>query len=151
MDTAIYLDFDGVLFPIGRPVFDAEGGYVGSRRPLETFESFGRALRDAGLDPGLIVTSSWRETHTIQQLSSLLGGLGVTLPVRGVTPVLAGESDHSRRRFGEIATHVSCEPSKRVFVFDDLPLRDLGRETDWTFVQTRPGVGLRTEDLPLPD
>lgn len=69
----IFLDFDGVLHGLGRPVFEC----------LPRFEAI---LRDFPAVE-VVITSSWRETYPLDALRELFGA-DIRHQIIGITPII---------------------------------------------------------------
>ncbi|MEO0478960.1 MAG: HAD domain-containing protein [Planctomycetota bacterium] len=130
--TIIYLDFDGVLLPLGGPALDADG------RPVRAGNSIPALNRlTSSLPCELVVTSTWRLDRSLETLREMLRGWGAETRVSDVTPRLGD-------RLEEIRAHAAGRPECRIVVLDD----EVFEAPDHWFV-TRPAAhrGLTEADV----
>lgn len=135
----LYLDFDGVL-----------NGDTFLRRQRNTLPRAERKLFDerntAALDllcqslpvESIIVTSTWREGRSIQQLRKLLSGGGLVHSGLVVDATGVGKT-----RVAEILAHVETNHISKYLVLDDMNLHPLVQPV---FFRTPAAIGL-TEGL----
>lgn len=120
---AIFLDFDGVL----------AGDHVLGEIWFSHVMLLNRIWRATGA--GIVFSTSWRESFTLQELTKALHdqGLDSSVPILGATPVLARETDSESglvlgvSRWLEIEAWLNEHPEIESFailddtIFDDFP------------------------------
>ena len=132
MRAVIYLDFDGVLLPLGGSALDEDGLPVGPREPIEAFNELVRSL-----DCVVVVISTWRVGRTLGELQDLLSRWGVEGNVVGSTPVLDD-------RLREIEADVQARHGLRIVVIDDM---HLDPPDEWYVLRPAAHLGLRRDDV----
>jgi hypothetical protein len=96
----VFLDIDGVLFPHYSKSWSAAAiGYLNS------------LCQEYGLQ--LVITSTWREKHSLEQLRELLGAQGVEGQIIGMTPI----GDSRGEEIKEWLDNTQCED---YIVIDDV-------------------------------
>ena len=90
--TVLFLDFDGVLHPVG-------GASAGTR--LSQLPLLAAALREPALQHvQIVIASTWRQAHSIERLRRLFPA-DIAARIIGGTPVL-DEYDSEHERYEEI-------------------------------------------------
>jgi hypothetical protein len=115
----LFLDFDGVLNT--RAFVESAGwspplGAADDARILNpgAVEHLNFIVEQTGAV--VVVSSSWRSTHSLAQLAAMLGARGFRGRVHSATPELPG-----RHRAREIAQWLADNPVERFAVVDDDP------------------------------
>jgi hypothetical protein len=105
----LFLDFDGVLHPFSRP-----------NGPLVHVPYLERVLRDFP-DVDIVISSAWREAHSLQQLRTFFSG-DIAQRIVGVTPQL-DSLKHPFIREAEIVAwlHDTVRVSDKWVALDDIP------------------------------
>lgn len=139
--TTLYLDFDGVLHPLGTPVLDAAGHWHPEWPGLFCW----LPLLEHALRPypatQIVVSSSWRFFHSDAELGSFLGPLAARF--KGITM-----SDHEDwSRLDEILRHAEESGHKRFLALDDdASIRAHEREErDLRFMWCSPESGISSQ------
>jgi len=131
MKPIVFLDVDGVLNTVGSNDFN--------RECIENLN-----ILMAATNAEIVVSSSWRIFHDLEDLSALLAGAGVEAPIKDVTVV---SNCHMCVRGCEIQDWIHDGHVTNYVIIDD--------STDmlWTqrnnFVQIDPHVGLTAKDVRL--
>jgi hypothetical protein len=136
----IFLDIDGVL----------NAGETMHRRELDTraIAALVAIVQRSGAK--IVISSTWRLHHRIDELKALLAQRGFTGEVIGTTPRLSrrwdlGDTTAGRQRAREIRAWLDEHPEVEAFaILDDEP--DLAPLQDHQ-VQTDPRHGLRLEHV----
>lgn len=117
----VFLDIDGVLNRIGFvPADDVPDGLAGWIEP-ELGARLTALVRDTGAV--VVMSSSWREDHTLAELRAELALAGVDVPLIDLTPVRFGEP-----RWTEIAAWCGVHRPDHFVIIDDL--HDMGPLAD---------------------
>jgi hypothetical protein len=145
--VVLFLDYDGVLHPVGGsasfpPGASRPGRYL-ARLPL--LESL---LRESGLERiGVVVSSTWRVAYKLAQLR---GQFAPDLRQRmiGVTPQLERfKTRHARHE--EIAAWLAGHPEVRAWVAVDDDLHGFPEQARAQLVATDAQTGLSPRDIDL--
>lgn len=153
MNRVIFLDFDGVLNQ-GYDMY--RGAPSGFDYAVPSCVMVLNALCRA-TDAQIVVTSSWRLEHTLDELRSVLRKWGVDAPVIGATEDLTDASGFPAARLAEIRHYLDVNPGIHAYVvLDDQDIRldvdnNLVRdaEIEDRFVRTEYREGLNREHVVL--
>ena len=137
MQSIVFLDFDGVLHPVGG---NASGTPFG-RLPL--LEAMLREPRCAAV--AIVVSSTWREAYSLNRLRSVFAA-DLRARVIDVTPTL-DDYDGPYARWQEIRAWLALHPEvERYAALDDM-LSGFPEQWQRNVVFTDGSVGLREVDL----
>lgn len=143
----VFLDFDGVL---NRGYDKVRGAPSGFDYSVSSCVLALNALTRA-MDARIVVSSSWRLQHSLDELRAVLRLWGVEAPVLDVTPDLEDASGFPAARICEIRSFLDLcsEPIESFAVLDDQDIRlDINNEIvkdeeiEKRFVRTVTEVGL---------
>lgn len=129
MNKLLFLDFDGVLHPT----------HFAGENPFNRVSLLEEALSDS--PPGIVISSSWRFTHSIEKLGHLLPS-SISKSIIGITgaPVIG-----KHPRFQEIQTYLAIHGQADWRALDDSywefpsPCREL--------IRCNPNTGLGDKQL----
>jgi len=146
----VFLDFDGVLNQGYDKVRGAPSGFDYSVPScVLALNALTRAM-----DARIVVSSSWRLQHTLDELRTVLRQWGVEAPVLDVTQDLDDASGFPAARIAEIRAFLDLcpEPIEAFAVLDDQDIRlDINNEVvkdeeiEARFIQTTTEVGFTSE------
>jgi hypothetical protein len=122
----VFLDFDGVLNSYG---FLKQQPHRMDRLDPEAVARLNRLLTRSGAK--VVISSSWRVHHSLEELRKRLGEVGFAGEVIGQTPDISWEEygDPFRGRAVEIQSWLDgqSEPLESFVVLDDLYLEELAQ------------------------
>lgn len=146
----VFLDFDGVLNHGYDKVRGAPSGFDYSVPScVLALNALTRAM-----DAKIVVSSSWRLQHTLDELRTTLRLWGVEAPVLDVTPDLEDASGFPAARIAEIRAFLDLcpEPVEAFAVLDDQDIRlDINNEVvkdeeiEKRFVRTVTEIGFTSQ------
>lgn len=145
--VVLFLDFDGVLHPVGGTQEPArEGGR--SRQRMVRLPLLEALLREPALQQvGVVISSTWRVVYNLAQLRSQFAP-DLRERVIGLTPQLDQLSTrHARHE--EIAAWLTAHPQICAWVAVDDDLRGFPPSALPNLVATDPDTGLTARDIDL--
>lgn len=134
--TILFLDFDGVLHPVGG---------VPSRQRLARLPLLEALLREPALqEVGIVISSTWRVAYSMAQLRS---GFAPDMRARVFdrTPQLDGYVPHTRH--AEISAWLEVHPEVRHWIALDDDVRGFPASAHVNAVFTAPDTGLVAGDI----
>ena len=135
----LFLDFDGVLHPVG--------GTLRQQR-MEKLPLLESLLREPGLQQvGIVISSTWRLIHTPAQLRSMFAP-DLRRRVLGCTPQLERHLS-SQRRHEDITAWLRLHPGIRQWVALDDDFHGFPSTAHGHAVFTNGDTGLTTRDIDL--
>jgi hypothetical protein len=135
MSKVLFLDFDGVLHPVG--------GGVKQFTRLPLLEAF---LREpAFADASVVVSSTWRELHSLKKLQAFFSE-DLRARVVGVTPV-PDEYDSEHERYEEIRAWLEANPGVAAWAALDDGVDGFPAHHRKRVVFTDPALGLQDADI----
>ncbi|WP_162600722.1 HAD domain-containing protein [Paraburkholderia sp. C35] len=139
IDSAVvFLDFDGVLHPVGVPAVDEDFRLIENADLFVWRPILGRLLAPYPMI-GIIVSSDWRRLFDDATLVRLLGPLA--------TRFVGVVECYGSSRSEEILTEVRRRGLKEWVALDDHPSVIAAQATDSRFVACEPTTGLSSIDV----
>jgi hypothetical protein len=135
VSAILFLDFDGVLHPVG--------GGVKQFTQLPLLEALLRDPAFAGVS--IVVSSTWRELHSLKRLQQFFND-DLRARVIGVTPVL-DEYDSEHERYEEIRAWLDEHAGVTVWAALDDDIEGFPAHHRKRAVFTDPESGLKAGDL----
>ncbi|MDB5807634.1 MAG: uncharacterized protein JWN73_4956 [Betaproteobacteria bacterium] len=133
----LFLDFDGVLHPVGG---------VPERQRMGKLPLLEALLREPGLEGvGIVISSTWRVIHTAAQLRSLFAP-DMRERVLGCTPQLE-QHRTPHRRYEDISAWLRAHPAIREWVALDDDFHGFAPEAHARTVFTNSDTGLTPRDI----
>lgn len=134
--TILFLDFDGVLHPVGG---------VPAKQRLARLPLLEELLREPALrEVGIVISSTWRVAYSMAQLRSVFAP-DIRMRVFDRTPQLDGYVAHARH--AEISAWLALHPEVRHWIAVDDDVRGFPGAAHGHAVFTAADTGLCTADI----